>query len=212
VGSQFGARIIVRHRNQVKKRAMYAVIKTGGKQYRVSPGDVLVVEKILGDAGAKVKLDKVLIVGEDGKDPEVGIPMISDAAVNCEVIEQSRADKVIVFKKKRRQGYKRKRGHRQNQTVLRVLDINGKGAIKTSAKKTTVANDSSSKPEVAEKPKVDKSKSTETKALTAKKNTEVKPSASKKKVTAEKKSTTAKSDVEVKAQIKKSDAETNEEK
>lgn len=191
---------------------MYAVIKTGGKQYRVSPGDVLVVEKLIGDAGAKVKLDKVLIVGEEGKDPEVGVPIISNAAVNCEVIEQSRADKVIVFKKKRRQGYKRKKGHRQNQTVLRVLDINGKGALKTPVKNPAISKDSSSKPEVAEKPKVDKSESTETKALTAKKNTEVKPSASKKKVTAEKKSTNAKSDVEMKAQIKKSDAETNEEK
>ena len=114
---------------------MYAVIKTGGKQYRVTPGDVIVVEKLLGDAGAKVKLDKVLIVGEDGKDPEVGAPMVSNAAVNCEVMDQSRADKVIVFKKKRRQGYKRKKGHRQNQTVLRILDINGKGAVKTAAKK-----------------------------------------------------------------------------
>ena len=192
---------------------MYAVIKTGGKQYRVSPGDVLVVEKILGDAGARVKLDKVLIVGEDGKDPEVGVPMISDAAVNCEVIEQSRADKVIVFKKKRRQGYKRKRGHRQNQTVLRVLDINGKGALKTPAKNPAISKDSSSKSEVAEKPKVDKSESTETKALTAKKNTKVKSSAPKKKVVTEKKSTTVKTDVEMKAPTKKkSDVKTNEEK
>jgi large subunit ribosomal protein L21 len=192
---------------------MYAVIKTGGKQYRVSPGDVLVVEKLIGDAGAKVKLDKVLIVGEEGKDPEVGVPIISNAAVNCEVIEQSRADKVIVFKKKRRQGYKRKKGHRQNQTVLRVLDINGKGALKTPAKNPAISKDSRLKPKVAEKPKVDKSESTETKALTAKKNTEVKSSAPKKKVVTEKKSATVKSDVEIKAPTqKKTDVETNEEK
>ena len=192
---------------------MYAVIKTGGKQYRVSPGDVLVVEKLIGDAGAKVKLDKVLIVGEEGKDPEVGVPIISNAAVNCEVIEQSRADKVIVFKKKRRQGYKRKKGHRQNQTVLRVLDINGKGALKTPVKNPASSKDSSSKPEVAEKPKVDKSESTETKALTEKKNTEVKSSAPKKKIVTEKKSATVKSDVEIKAPTqKKTDVETNEEK
>ncbi|MBT3989173.1 MAG: 50S ribosomal protein L21 [Rhodospirillaceae bacterium] len=120
---------------------MYAVIKTGGKQYRVSPGDVIVVEKLLGDAGAKVKLDQVLMVGEDGKDPEVGAPLISSAAVNCEVMEQSRADKIIVFKKKRRQGYKRKKGHRQEQTVLRVLDINGKGAVKAAAKKAAPKKD-----------------------------------------------------------------------
>jgi large subunit ribosomal protein L21 len=129
---------------------MYAVIKTGGKQYRVSPGDVIVVEKLLGDAGAKVKLDQVLLVGEDGKDPEVGAPLISSAAVNCEVMEQSRADKIIVFKKKRRQGYKRKKGHRQEQTVLRVLDINGKGAVKAPAKKSAAPKDDAPKAEAKE--------------------------------------------------------------
>ena len=128
---------------------MYAVITTGGKQYKVSPGDIIVVEKLLGDAGKKIKLDKVLMVGEEGKKPEVGLPLLSSAAVNCEVIEQSRSDKIIVFKKKRRQGYKRKKGHRQDQTVLRVLDINGKGAVKTSSvdKKPKVT-----KPQVAESP------------------------------------------------------------
>ena len=129
---------------------MYAVIKTGGKQYRVSPGDVIVVEKLLGDAGAKVKLDQVLLVGEDGKDPEVGAPLISSAAVNCEVMEQSRADKIIVFKKKRRQGYKRKKGHRQEQTVLRVLDINAKGAVKAPAKKSAAPKDDAPKAEAKE--------------------------------------------------------------
>ena len=124
---------------------MYAVVKTGGKQYRVSPGDVIVVEKLLGDAGAKVKLDQVLMVGEDGKDPEVGAPLISSAAVNCEVLDQSRGDKVIVFKKKRRKGYKRTKGHRQQQTVLRVLDINGKGAVKAAAKKAAPKKDDTPK-------------------------------------------------------------------
>ena len=113
---------------------MYAVVKTGGKQYRVTPGDVIIVEKLLGETGAKVKLDEVLMVGEDGKAPEVGAPLLDKAAVNCEVLDQSRADKIIVFKKKRREGYKRKKGHRQQQTVLRVLDINGKGAVKAAAK------------------------------------------------------------------------------
>jgi len=110
---------------------MYAVIKTGGKQYKVSPGDVIIVEKLLGDTGAKIKLDQVLMVGEGDNKLEVGTPMVGSAVVNCEVMDQSRADKVIVFKKKRRQGYKRKHGHRQDQTVLRVLDINGKGAVKS---------------------------------------------------------------------------------
>ena len=190
---------------------MYAVIKTGGKQYRVTPGDVIVVEKLLGDAGAKVKLDKVLIVGEDGKDPEVGAPMVSNAAVNCEVMDQSRADKVIVFKKKRRQGYKRKKGHRQNQTVLRVLDINGKGAVKTSTKKTTVSKDSGSKPAVKEKSKADKPRTVETNAK--EKSTSSKSLALKKKVAAEKKPAGAEADAEKKALFKKkSDAKTIEEK
>ena len=114
---------------------MFAVVKTGGKQYRVAPGDIIIVERMLGDAGAKIKLDQVLMVGEDGKSPEVGTPLLGNAAVNCEIIDQSRADKILVFKKKRRQGYKRTKGHRQDQTVLRVLDINGKGAVKPAAKK-----------------------------------------------------------------------------
>ncbi|MDC0196108.1 50S ribosomal protein L21, partial [Gammaproteobacteria bacterium] len=168
----------------MKKRAMYAVVKTGGKQYRVSPGDILIVEKLIGDAGAKVKLDNVLIVGEDGKDPEVGVPIIFNAAVNCEVVEQSRADKVVVFKKKRRQGYKRKRGHRQDQTVLRVLDINGKGALKTPAEKTAKPKASGLKPKVAEKPKSDTSKTVKAKASIAKKSSEVKSPAPKKETAA----------------------------
>ena len=115
---------------------MFAVVKTGGKQYRVAPGDIIIVERLLGDAGAKIRLDQVLMVGEDGKLPKVGTPLLGNSAVNCEIIDQSRANKVIVFKKKRRKGYKRTKGHRQNQTVLRVLDINGKGAVKPAAKKT----------------------------------------------------------------------------
>ena len=192
---------------------MYAVIKTGGKQYRVSPGDVLVVEKLLGDAGAKVKLDEVLIIGEDGKDPEVGVPIVSNASVNCEVIEQSRADKVIVFKKKRRQGYKRKKGHRQNQTVLRVLDINGKGALKTLAKKTVASKDSGSTPEVIDKAKVSNPEPSKTKAESAEKSKTIKTSTSEKKVSAEKKTTVAKGDVKMKAPAeKKSAAGTSKEK
>ncbi len=112
---------------------MFAVVKTGGKQYRVSPGDVIVVEKLLGDAGAKIKLDQVLMVGEDGQAPEVGAPRVGSAAVNCEILDQTRPDKILVFKKKRRQGYKRTKGHRQDQTVLHVLDINGKGAVASRA-------------------------------------------------------------------------------
>jgi len=160
---------------------MYAVIKTGGKQYRVSPGDVIVVEKLLGDAGAKVKLDQVLMVGEDGKDPEVGAPLLASAAVNCEVVDQSRADKIIVFKKKRRQGYKRTKGHRQDQTVLRVLDINGKGAVKAAAKKTAPKKEEAPKAE-AKAPAETSEKPVEKATAPAKK----KAAATKKKATATK--------------------------
>ncbi len=123
---------------------MYAVVKTGGKQYRVTPGDVILVEKLLGEAGGNLKLENVLMVGEDGKAPEIGAPTIAKAAVNCEILDQSRADKVIVFKKKKRKGYRRLNGHRQEQTVLRVLDINGKGAVKPKA---------AAKPKAEDKPK-----------------------------------------------------------
>jgi large subunit ribosomal protein L21 len=101
------------------------------------------------------------MVEEDGKDPELGAPLLTSAAVNCEVVDQSRSDKIIVFKKKRRQGYKRTKGHRQDQTVLRVLDINGKGAVKAAVKKdvvpkadTKAEKKPAAKAKTEEKPKV----------------------------------------------------------
>ena len=170
---------------------MFAVVKTGGKQYRVAPGDIIIVERLLGDAGAKIKLDQVLMVGEDGKSAEVGTPLLGNAAVNCEIIDQSRADKVIVFKKKRRQGYKRTKGHRQDQTVLRVLDINGKRAVKSAAKKATKpAKEKKSAETQTDTKTADAPSKTvapaETKAATKKKV------ATKKKATAKKKAATKK--------------------
>ncbi|MDM7947074.1 50S ribosomal protein L21 [Oceanibaculum nanhaiense] len=102
---------------------MFAVIKTGGKQYKVAKNDVIVVEKLLGEAGAKVALDEVLLVGGEG-DAKVGAPMVAGASVAAEIIEQTRGDKVIIFKKKRRKNHRRKNGHRQDLTVLRITDIN----------------------------------------------------------------------------------------
>ena len=106
---------------------MYAVIKTGGKQYRVQPGDVLVVEKLDGDVGAAVKFDQVLAHGE-GADVTLGAPVIDGAFVHATLIETRKGEKVKIFKKIRRQGYRRTRGHRQTETVLRVtgLEIGGK--------------------------------------------------------------------------------------
>jgi len=184
---------------------MYAVLKTGGKQYKVSPGDIIVVEKLLGDAGAKVKLDQVMIVGEDGKDPEVGIPIISNAAVNCEVVDQSRSDKIIVFKKKRRQGYKRKKGHRQNQTVLRVLDINGKGAIKATAKKKVETTKSKTDKQETATPKTStavKEKKAATKTSSVKKSADAKSTTPKKKAATKKKTTEVKAGAEEKSPSK----------
>jgi large subunit ribosomal protein L21 len=102
---------------------MYAVVKTGGKQYRVSPGAVIKVERLEGEVGTTIALDQVLMIGDADGGPKVGTPLIDGARVAAEVLEQSRAPKVIVFKKKRRKNYRRKRGHRQLQTVLRIQDI-----------------------------------------------------------------------------------------
>ncbi len=105
---------------------MYAVIKTGGKQYRVKAGDMLVVEKLDGDAGAKVAFDQVLMLG-DGADVVVGAPVVEGAVVNATLVETRKGEKIKVFKKIRRQGYRRTLGHRQIETVLRVTGISGGG-------------------------------------------------------------------------------------
>jgi len=105
---------------------MFAVIETGGKQYKVVKGLVLKIEKIDGEKGAQVKLDKVLAFG--GDHPQVGTPYIEGATVTFEVLDQIRGKKVLVFKKRRRQNYRRTHGHRQDLTVLRVSDIHKKTA------------------------------------------------------------------------------------
>ena len=101
---------------------MFAVIRTGGKQYRVVKDDVLAIERIDGDAGAKITLGEVLLLGGDS--PKAGSPLVSGASVTAEIVEQKRAEKVVAFKKKRRKNTHRKRGHRQHQTVVRITGIN----------------------------------------------------------------------------------------
>ena len=103
---------------------MYAVIRTGGKQYRVAKDDVLFVEKIAGEPGATVTLDDVLMVGE-GKDAKTGTPKLAGAKVTATVLEHRQDEKVLVFKKRRRHNYRRKNGHRQELTVLRITAISG---------------------------------------------------------------------------------------
>lgn len=101
---------------------MFAVIKTGGKQYRVAAGDVITVEKIEGDAGASVKFGDVLMA-VDGDKVTVGAPLVSGASVAGELIETAKGEKVLVFKKKRRNTYRRKRGHRQLESKVKITAI-----------------------------------------------------------------------------------------
>ena len=105
---------------------MYAVVKTGGKQYRISKDDVLTVEKLDGNKGETLELVEVLAMG-DGKSITVGNPLVQGARVAATVLEQKKSDKVVVFKKKRRKNYRRTRGHRQQVTVIRINDILAKG-------------------------------------------------------------------------------------
>ena len=104
---------------------MYAVIKTGGKQYRVAADEKLAIEKIAGEAGAEVVFTDVLMVGSEGAEAKIGMPAVAGAKVVAEVVEQGRAAKVIAFKKRRRKNSRRKRGHRQHQTVVRIKEIVG---------------------------------------------------------------------------------------
>jgi large subunit ribosomal protein L21 len=101
---------------------MYAVVSTGGKQYKVQKGETLRIEKIPGEVGGKVTLDQVLLVA-DGESIRVGRPMIEKAAVQASIVEQDKAKKILVFKYKRRKRYRRKAGHRQPYTAIRIDDI-----------------------------------------------------------------------------------------
>jgi large subunit ribosomal protein L21 len=101
---------------------MFAVIKTGGKQYKVAQNDVILVEKLEVEAGEEITFNHVLMVGED-TNLKVGAPLVNGASVSAKVLDQTQADKVLVFKKNRRHNYRRKRGHRQKLTVLRITGI-----------------------------------------------------------------------------------------
>lgn len=100
---------------------MFAVIRTGGKQYRVAPNDIIEIERIAGEPGDIITLGEVLLLGGDS--PKTGSPTIAGALVAAEVMEQTRGDKIIVFKKKRRKNYRRNKGHRQDLTLLRITEI-----------------------------------------------------------------------------------------
>ena len=112
---------------------MFAVIKTGGKQYRVSANDLLQVERVTGEPGEIIQFADVLVVGE-GEDVTFGAPLVDGASVAAEVVDQGRGKKVIAFKKRRRQNSRRKRGHRQTFTVVKITDILADGPKKTRAR------------------------------------------------------------------------------
>ena len=149
---------------------MFAVIKTGGKQYRVTKDDMIVVETVAGEPGSTVRFEDVLMIGDDGKAPSVGTPFLEQAAVFAEVVQQTRGDKIIVFKKKRRKGYRRKHGHRQALTVLRITDISPTG--------TKADTKSKAKPKTEAKPKRPARKEPAAKT-DAKRKTAAKPKAKK---------------------------------
>ena len=132
---------------------MYAVIKTSGKQYKVAKDQIVVVEKLAGEAGATVAFEEVLLLG-GGEATTVGAPLVAGATVTAEIVEQGRGPKIIVFKKKRRKSHRRRNGHRQHQTVLRITDIltGGKKPTMAAEPKAKAAPKVESKPETVAKP------------------------------------------------------------
>lgn len=139
---------------------MYAVIKTGGKQYKVAAGDYLKVEKLDGDVGSKVVIDKVLMLA-DGDDVTIGAPLVAGAKVNATVLSHGKGDKVRIFKFNRRKHYRKTQGHRQSFTEIKIEDINGKSAAKAEkpvAEKKAAAAKPAAKT-AAKKPAATKAKS-----------------------------------------------------
>ncbi len=113
---------------------MFAIIETGGKQYRVAKDDVISIEKIAGKPGDNVTLDQVLLLNDD-KDINLGTPLLKGAKVSATIVNQAKADKVIVFKKKRRHNYRRLKGHRQELTYLKITDISTTSSSSSKAEK-----------------------------------------------------------------------------
>ncbi|MHA1113222.1 MAG: 50S ribosomal protein L21 [Alphaproteobacteria bacterium] len=127
---------------------MFAVIRTGGKQYRVARDNVIAVERLDGEPGATIAFDQVLMVGDEGA-PSIGAPLVEGATVAATVLEQTRGEKIIVFKKKRRKNYRRKKGHRQDLTVVRITDILTGGAKPAKPAKPAAAKEPEAVPETA---------------------------------------------------------------
>jgi len=142
---------------------MYAVIKTGGKQYKVAAGDYLKVEKLEGDVGSKVVIDKILMVA-DGDNITIGSPLVAGAKVNATVLSHGKGDKVMIFKFHRRKHYRKTQGHRQSYTEIQIDDINGKGAVNAEAKPAAAKKVAAEKPVAAKKPAAKKAAATKAKS------------------------------------------------
>ncbi len=188
---------------------MFAVVRTGGKQYRVAAADVIVVEKLTGEAGASVELTEVLAMGDDGA-TTIGTPLVDGARVAATVLEQARNDKILVFKKQRRKNYRRLKGHRQNVTVLRIEQIlapGEKAASKKAAAKAPAKKDKAKAAPAAKKPEAPEAKiAAAKKPVGAKKPAAKKPAAKKpaaKKADAAKKPAAAKKSAAKKPAAKK---------
>ena len=158
---------------------MYAVLKTGGKQYRVEKEDVVLVEKLDANDGDQVVLDNILMIGE-GKKVTLGSPLVNDAAVMAQVIRQTRGPKITMIYKRRRKNSRRKQGHKQNLTLLKIIDIAETGGSKLSPKKASIKS-TETKAKATAKPTETKAKATakptETKAKASIKSTETKAKA-----------------------------------
>ena len=109
---------------------MFAILKTGGKQYKVRENDIIFVEKLSYKKDDSVKLNEILLLSNDDKKIEIGTPILKNVSINAKILEQKKLKKVVVFKKKRRKNYKKKMGHRQNITVLKILKIVSKSNSK----------------------------------------------------------------------------------
>ena len=154
---------------------MFAVVRTGGKQYRVTENEVILVEKLAGEAGETIVLDDVLAVGSE-KAQTIGAPTVAGASVAAQVREQTRGDKIVVFKKNRRKRYRRTRGHRQHLTALRITEILTDGKKPSGTKKAAAKK---SQPKAEAKKPADKKPATKTETKKPAAKTEAKKPAAK---------------------------------
>ena len=183
---------------------MYAVVKTGGKQYRVEKEDVVLVEKLDANDGDQVVLDNILMIGE-GKKVTLGSPLVNDAAVMAQVIRQTRGPKITMIYKRRRKNSRRKQGHKQNLTLLKIIDIAETGGSKLSPKKAT-AKPAEAKVKATAKPAEAKVKATakpvETKVKATAKSVETKAKANARPVETKAKATAKPAETKAKATAK----------